>query len=155
MYTSILHTKRLLYYMYSRCSLSTLQLHFDWWATCMSSNMHHDRFLVRHFVRTSGKHLCYTTSFGISLGWSFDFRLPAIRLVACFIHLTVLQHYNVFVHISLGWKHVWDAKKEANLHVVYLWMSCVKLLVSHCDHLHVCVGILQSFCLRQIQNDWN
>ena len=87
-YTSILHTKQLLYY--SRHSILTVEHHasFDWWAT--SLNTHCECFLVRNFVRTSGEHLRYATSLGISLGRKFHIHVWSFRLTACVIRLTML-----------------------------------------------------------------
>ena len=96
-YTSVLHTKQLLYY--SRHSILTVKhyANFDWWATvCTSQNMHHECFRTQNFVHTSGEHLHCVTNISINMGRSFHIRVRAFRLTACIIRLTILLHCITF-----------------------------------------------------------
>ena len=168
-YTSILHTKWPFYNR--RCSISILELHAssDWWATCISPFMHCNHFLVWHFLRTSGKHLCCATSLskpGSKFLHSWDF-----RLVACIIHLTMLHQYFYSVN------HAWSMNN------IILIGECLECILWHlllrrticsqsrrkrtyftdgwvafnCPIVTVCcvTNLYKVLQLRHTKNDWN
>ena len=137
-YRPIIHTKRLLYY--SRRSFSTAELHAssDW--QVIYPDMHRNRLLVQHFVHISGKRFHCVTSLCISLGQSFWVCVWAFRLVACIIHLTMLQQYSTFGHYQ----------EKTNL--LYRCRSCVKL--SCCGHLPCCHSLWSSLSETH-KNEWN
>ena len=134
-------TKRLLYY--SKHSFSSLELHaIAPTGKLKSPNTHRNRFLVQHFVHTSGERLSGTTSLGISLDQSFYIHVWAFRLVACVIFLTMLQQYPMLGRQS--WEEACMRPQENSELIIAAGVALNHLFVIVC---HVAIHY-EGLCLK-------
>ena len=144
-YTSVLHTKQLLYY--SRHSILTVEHHasFNWWARSLNLNSHRKCFLVWNFVRTSVKRLHCATSLSIRLCWNFHICVRAFRLTACVICLMMLSQYTTFSRQS---------REEACMrhHEQKRMQFTARAVLLNCPAV---LPFKDGLCLGHRKNEWN